>query len=53
MTCLAGQSRVEIYELLSCQELCHLAVPASDWLFTLLQSGASLLVDTTLDNDYN
>ena len=35
-------------------ELGQLADLASDWFFTLLysQSGASLLVDTTLDNDY-
>ena len=36
------------------QELGQLDDLASDWLFTLvqLQSGASLLVDTTLDNVY-
>ena len=38
-----------------CQELGQLADLASDWLFTLGQqiSGASFLVDPTLDNDYN
>ena len=38
-----------------CQELSQLADLASHWLFTLVntQSEARLLVDTTLDNDYN
>ena len=54
--CVAAKSNQE-WKLISCshdQELCQLAVLASDWLFTLKcsQSGASLLVDTTLDNDY-
>ena len=35
---------VEIYELLSCQELCHLADLTSDWLFTLVQPIRSQLV---------
>ena len=47
-------------KLMSCshgQELGQLAVLAADWLFSgsLLcsQSGASLLIDQSLDNDYN
>ena len=38
-----------------CQDLGQLADLSSDWLLTLVcsRSGASLLVDTTLDNKYN
>ena len=48
------QLKRKLMSLSHCQELGQLAYWASDWLFTLVQPAeASLLVDTTLDNDYN
>ena len=53
---LHTRTGMEIQKLQSCQEFCQLTVLASDQLITpelCSQSGDSLLVDTTLDNDYN